>query len=88
MKAQNQRNLETTLLIDAGREAKISELISCKRFSSYEKLLRVTAFVLRFINNCRSKTKYREELNATEILEAETNWIKDLQMSITKEKFT
>ncbi len=88
MKAQNQRNLETTLLIDAAREAKISELISCERFSSYEKLLRVTAFVLRFINNCRSKTKNREELTATEILEAETYWIKDLQTSITEEKFT
>ena len=54
------------------------------RYSRYAKLLRVTAYVLRFINNCRRKSYSRKisGLGAQELQGAEKMWLRSCQ-SIT-----
>ena len=61
----------------------VSQVIDYSNFSSLKKLLRVTAYVLRFIRRLRSKENdiaTTKELNASEIRHAETCWIKGVQM--------
>ena len=73
--------------------ADISTIIDINRFSTLKKLLRVTAYVTRFINALK-KTKFREQsntrelnfLSAAEIEHAELRWIKSVQsLSFAKE---
>ena len=68
----------------------IHQIIDIARYSSWSKLLRVTAYVNRFINNLRTKitggvprnlTTENDELTAAEVKEAETSWIKAIQAS-------
>ena len=46
------------------------------RYSSFKKLLRVTAYVNRFINYMKNKRKIDNQLTANEINIAELVWIK------------
>ena len=48
-------------------------------YSSFKKLLRVTAYVNRFINYMKNKRKIDNELTASEINRAELMWIKYIQ---------
>ncbi|XP_053389045.1 uncharacterized protein LOC128552070 [Mercenaria mercenaria] len=55
-------------------------LIDLSRYNSYRKLIRVTAYVLRFINNCRAVTiRRRHPLNVTELQNAEHGWLQNCQ---------
>ncbi|XP_078361896.1 uncharacterized protein LOC144646227 [Oculina patagonica] len=45
------------------------------KYTSYWKLLRVTAFVMRFINNCRKHKKQKGPLMTEELQAAENFWI-------------
>jgi hypothetical protein len=67
---------------------RLDKIIDCNSYSTLTRLLRVTAYVLRFINIL--KKKRREErssnsqvkaLTATEISQAESMWIRTVQMS-------
>ncbi|GFX06699.1 integrase catalytic domain-containing protein [Trichonephila clavipes] len=55
------------------------KLLSLHKFSSYLKLLRVTAFVFRFINNTRDTLKKRGTLETEELKKSEEYWIKEIQ---------
>ena len=46
------------------------------RYSSFKKLLRVTAYVNRFFNYMKNKRKIDNELTANKINRAEMMWIK------------
>ncbi|XP_049523124.1 uncharacterized protein LOC119452753 [Dermacentor silvarum] len=55
-------------------------LFSAERFSSWLRMARVTAWVKRFVDNCRSPTSHTEgSLTATEVQEAENIWFKQMQ---------
>ncbi len=86
MKSSNKATENTTLLIDARQQLCVSKVIDCKRFSSYERLLRVTAYVIRFIRNCQTKCKTKDELTTAERQKAEIYWIRDIQSNLNKEK--
>lgn len=67
-------------------EADLNNIIDCDRFSDLTRLLRITAYVLRFVNNLkqrsqspRTRKKRIKELTAEEISSAETLWIKSVQ---------
>ncbi len=47
-------------------KSQASEVIPCKKFSSWRKLVRVTAYVLRFINKLRNKVRKQENAETTE----------------------
>ncbi|KRZ66613.1 hypothetical protein T10_7670 [Trichinella papuae] len=61
----------------------VRSIIDPTRYSSYVKLLRVTAFCLRFINNARLPAELRRTTRgptAVEIEEAEAVWIRQIQV--------
>ena len=64
----------------------IGQAIDIERFSSLGKLLRVSAYVKRFVSNLRKKYEKREmnvdPLNAEDIKNAENEWIKDAQATL------
>ncbi|XP_028399264.1 uncharacterized protein LOC114522722 [Dendronephthya gigantea] len=72
------------------------EVIPCKKFSSWGKLIRVTAYVLRFINTLRNKHQNKDNtettrpkdtsddrsISAKELEDAELYWVKQSQKSL------
>ena len=83
-----------TLTTSEGKPINLSEIIKCEEFGNYTSLLRVTAYILRFVNNVRNKIKQKGnkhdgmsqgctiqngELSADEIDYAETCWIRTIQ---------
>ena len=54
----------------------VEPVIDLNRYSSFNKLKRITAWILRFVNNCR-KTRQRQlsHLDAAELQEAERYWL-------------
>ena len=63
----------------------MENVIDPKRYSSWTKLLRVTALCIRFTEACKGK-KEREELSAEEIHGAKDKWLRHLQKEVTKEE--
>ena len=65
----------------------ISKVISCERYSSLNRLVRVTAYVLRFGRNARNRDRNRVpalegltgELTSAEVSAAESLWVKSVQ---------
>ena len=58
----------------------IEEILDPQRYSTKLKLLRVTAFVIRFIRKCkRHHYTHSTDLTADELLEAERIWIRRIQ---------
>ena len=64
---------------------RISRVIDCTRFSSWKKLLRVTALVLNFIKLLK-KSVVTPIVAAEDILHAEKLWIKDVQEDLKEKK--
>ena len=67
------------------------DVIDCERFSSWRRLVRVTAYVLRFIQNLRNCVKKLKAdfqlspLSVQELDEAEIYWIKRAQNDLKNE---
>ena len=84
---------EVNAVLSVAQEIKqVGDVIDSNRFSSLRKLLRVTAFVKRFIGNLRIHRKGEElisdELTAEELRNAEIDWIKDAQQDMkSRENF-
>ena len=57
----------------------IKEVMDCRRYSSKTKLLRVTAYVIRCIDNARKRQSATGELTAEELKTAEKLWISFIQ---------
>ena len=60
-------------------EASAAAIIDCKRYSSLQRLLRVTAYVKRFVHYISRKERITGPLSTNEIQEAEILWIKEMQ---------
>ncbi|XP_053390070.1 uncharacterized protein LOC128552995 [Mercenaria mercenaria] len=59
----------------------IHDVMDIERYSSYRKLLRVTAYVLRFISNCKKLLSDRQvsTLSVRELYDAEKKWLLSCQ---------
>ena len=66
----------------------IGDLVRCERFSSFRKLVRVTAYVMRAVRMFKNKraSQCRGPLSTEEHSEADRRWIKDSQGSLEQEK--
>ena len=63
----------------------IQNLLDAKEFSDFDKLLRVTGWVVRFVDVCRGSRRSRgDTLTADELLRAERMWAKSVQVGIQK----
>eukprot|EP00794_Sanderia_malayensis_P004267 gene4267-biopygen3471 len=62
----------------------VSAIIDINRFSSLGKFIRVTSYVMRFVDNLRSSRQDRTNgnLSVTEIKRAECIWLKDRQQKL------
>ena len=70
----------TVINFSVTSDVKLETLIDSHRFSSFDKLLRITAWVKRFVYNCRSsKLKKPGNLTAQEIVDTEEVWIREIQ---------
>jgi len=60
---------------------RISEVVETKRYSSYNFLMRLSAYVMRFVNRVRSSVRNQSQLTLTadEICTVETMWIRSIQ---------
>ena len=76
----------TALLVRVEKHHTISKVIDCKIFSRYRTLLRVTAYVIRFVEHCRGIKNEKEDLSRRELQRAENYWIYDMQGTIAKQK--
>ena len=60
-------------------------IIDVNKFSSYHKLLRTTAYVLKFVKISKGKALKNSEIIADEINEAETYLVKNVQKLLEKD---
>ena len=71
------------MLSEAREVESIAKLINIENFSSLLTLLRVTAWIRRFIHNCRAKSnasdKMHGRLTRTELQTAQNDWVKEAQ---------
>ncbi|XP_054719217.1 uncharacterized protein LOC129228560 [Uloborus diversus] len=63
-----------------------SPVLKVNDFSNFKKLLRVTAWVLRFISKSRKLSIEKGPLSAIELQEAEEMWIKTVQWEVFREE--
>ena len=64
----------------------LDKIICCKNFSRLQMLLRVTSYVLKFMERFKSRIRTPEvveaELTAADIKKAETLWVKEMQKDL------
>ena len=67
-------------------EISIENVIDVRRYSSKEKLVRVTAFVQRFAQNCKARIRREGRvtggLTVEEILSVEKSWLQTVQAGL------
>ena len=83
MTASGRRGVHN-LLIHTGT-LDVSCVIDCKRYSTAQRLYRITAYVLKFIGMLRKRAQ-SPELTIQDIAEAERLWILDCQSTLVKDK--
>ena len=82
------KKVVNSMLIREESARGIDQLIDINKYSLYDKLLCVTAYVCRFINNLKAKMNKQEQLTGSvivpEILSAERLWIINAQVVLRK----
>ena len=77
MRAEDRKRVEQTEVMLA---VVADDVIDVRRFSSLQRLLRVTAYVKRFVHNTRNKLDRKSgELSTEEIQQSELTWIRSVQ---------
>ena len=86
--SSEKKKMTTGLVVVEHDSSGLSEIIEMDRFSSLGKLVRTTAWVLRFVNNLKAATKGNQtkvgELGVQEILVAEKLLIREVQNELQK----
>ena len=83
---KKQSSVSTHVLVNECKPVQnLGDIIPCEIFSSYTKLIRVTTFVLKFVNLLRHK-QTEKELSKTDIEEAESLWHIEVQKSFENDK--
>ena len=79
-KPEKRKLKKTVTMLVADDTVNIASLINCKDFSSKEQLIRVTAYVLRFVMVLQRKSTYTSRCITPEELHlAESYWLKESQ---------
>lgn len=74
-----EKKKESTVLLTRGVEG----AIDCKKFSSWRNLIRVTAYVFRFLTNLKAKCLEKDgPLSVEELSMAENYWIRETQKKL------
>ena len=83
----NEKKKSAQVMLTTKKEEKrVSNVVSLERHGSLVRLLRVTAYVLRFVRNLKKKREGMQvnvrRLSVVEIEKAERVWIEDVQQSL------
>ena len=75
------RKLIHSMLVTEKPKISLSQVIDCERFGNLHRLLRVTAYMLKFVRLLKHKVKGSEgtptkKLSAADVFEAECLWLK------------
>ena len=74
--------VETVVLLNKSVvDMKVENIISCKRYNSFDKLIQMTALVLKFVCLLRRK-ETEKELKNMDLEEARCLWQKEIQKSV------
>jgi len=88
--ANEERKKVTVLRVQTEPVQTISSVIEIRKYSSLLKLFRVTALVLRFINNIKAKRAGGKvstgNIEASDISEAEKLWLIDAQLTLKSQQ--
>ena len=82
MKLQKTQAMMMIPHLDSPPLRNINQVIDINRYSTWSKLIRVSAYVLRFIHNCKQKMpnlKYSQSLTSNEVNQAAYLWIHHTQ---------
>ena len=86
VEVETERRKVVMMSVVAEERPRLSNVLDINRHSTLKKLLRVTAIVIRFIANLKSKKERRDidlgPLSVSEIEYAEKLWIKDCQLGM------
>ena len=69
----------------AGDDLLSTSLPEIHRFSDFQKLMRVTSYVLRFISKCRKISRFSGCIKIPELVNAENLWLKSVQSAYYKD---
>ena len=87
--AQEEKRKTNVLLVTENQKPGVSQVIEIGKYSSLDKLLRITAYVCRFIRNLKAKRTGEEiivePLTVPEIMLAERFWIMEVQAELQNE---
>ena len=91
-KVVEEERKSATMIVQVKTQGRAERVIDLEKFSSSEKLFRVTAWVLRFLRNLKAgkhgENKQFGELSVHELVEAERVWIREAQTKLkTDEKY-
>ena len=83
------RCVETSMNLKIDKDTSVWRL-QPERFSSWERLIRTQAWVMRFISNCRINENERlldQELNSEEISDVESHIVRTMQKGVFSEEY-
>lgn len=77
----------TVMIVDTQGPPTVAKAVDVDRQGRLKKLLRVTAWVLRFIRNLKpGNTRTKGELSKEELIGAENKWIEAVQLDLKRQK--
>ena len=82
---ENVQEQNTLVVSIENQPPKLGEIIDCERYSSYDKLLRITALLFKFMKRIRKQVPTIELVNSEDIEQAKTLWHREIQKSFKRE---
>ena len=82
-KDQTQPDSEATSLLTSLCGNQVGTIIDCRKYNCLNKLLRVTALVLKFIDRLKGKLTVPSQLLSEYIVKSEKLWIREIQAQLT-----
>ena len=84
---EEMKKTSTVMIVDVQDSASVAKVVDNERHGSLRKLRRVTAWVLRFVQNSKPRcAKRKGRLTREELINAENEWVKAAQQDLKRQK--
>ena len=87
VESSQEEKVTVSTAVSSEKPGTVSDVVDVNRFSSLNRLIKVTAWVKRFVSNLRKARQLRLSgaLTRDELFDAETVWVKSVQLEMTRE---